>query len=177
MIAQHLQYKLIVLLRYLKYFLSNKTTVGTLNFTQKTSRALFFACVSSFFASWLTFLFFIAASQQAQSDNPPPYAPPPGPWYQAPPPAYTPSPTGYYGWVPPTHVFPDQPPGKLPNISLFLFPPLLLLFPLQAHLQAGPLPNLVSLPKKNWILSGSSTKTEIYSSPGMKLIQESQSFL
>ncbi|XP_018912694.1 WW domain-binding protein 2 isoform X2 [Bemisia tabaci] len=50
------------------------------------------------------------ASQQAQSDNPPPYAPPPGPWYQAPPPAYTPSPTGYYGWVPPTHVFPDQPP-------------------------------------------------------------------
>lgn len=52
------------------------------------------------------------ASRNASGDVPPPYTPPTGPWYQAPPPAYTPNPTGYYGWVPPTHVFPDQPPAN-----------------------------------------------------------------
>lgn len=44
-------------------------------------------------------------------DAPPPYAPPPGPWYEAPPPAYTPAPGGYYGWVPNLAAFPDPPPG------------------------------------------------------------------
>lgn len=42
---------------------------------------------------------------------PPPYEPPQQPqWYAAPPPAYAPPPQGYYGWVPPTNVFPQQPP-------------------------------------------------------------------
>ncbi|KAF7281882.1 hypothetical protein GWI33_004083 [Rhynchophorus ferrugineus] len=41
---------------------------------------------------------------------PPPYEPPQPQWYAAPPPAYAPPPQGYYGWVPPTNVFPQQPP-------------------------------------------------------------------
>lgn len=45
-------------------------------------------------------------------DQVPAYAPPPqGNWYQAPPPAYTPA-ANYYGWVPPTNVFPNQPPAN-----------------------------------------------------------------
>lgn len=36
--------------------------------------------------------------------------PPQTQWYQAPPPAYAPPPQGFYGWVPPTNVFPQQPP-------------------------------------------------------------------
>jgi len=45
-------------------------------------------------------------------DAPPPYTPPTSGWYAAPPPAYSASPSGYGGWVPPTHVFPDQPPAN-----------------------------------------------------------------
>ncbi|XP_030745326.1 WW domain-binding protein 2 [Sitophilus oryzae] len=41
---------------------------------------------------------------------PPPCEPPQPQWYAAPPPAYAPPPQGYYGWVPPTNVFPQQPP-------------------------------------------------------------------
>ena len=41
---------------------------------------------------------------------PPPYTPPTSGWYAAPPPAYSANPAGYGGWVPPTNVFPDQPP-------------------------------------------------------------------
>ncbi|XP_058792745.1 WW domain-binding protein 2 isoform X2 [Phymastichus coffea] len=43
-------------------------------------------------------------------DSPPPYQPPSSNWYAAPPPAYQAAPTGYYGWIPPTNVFPEQPP-------------------------------------------------------------------
>ncbi|KAF5293595.1 hypothetical protein FQA39_LY03080 [Lamprigera yunnana] len=43
---------------------------------------------------------------------PPPYMPPETQWYAAPPPAYGPSPDGYYGWMPPTQVFPNQPPSN-----------------------------------------------------------------
>lgn len=46
----------------------------------------------------------------AVNDAPPPYTPPTGPWYAAPPPSYSANPNGYQGWVPPTNVFPDQPP-------------------------------------------------------------------
>jgi len=46
------------------------------------------------------------------SDLPPPYTPPTSGWYAAPPPAYSANPAGYGGWVPPTHVFPDQPPAN-----------------------------------------------------------------
>lgn len=45
-------------------------------------------------------------------DLPPPYTPPTSGWYMAPPPAYSANPAGYQGWVPPTHVFPDQPPAN-----------------------------------------------------------------
>jgi len=45
-------------------------------------------------------------------DVPPPYTPPTSGWYAAPPPAYSANPAGYGGWVPPTHVFPDQPPAN-----------------------------------------------------------------
>jgi len=50
------------------------------------------------------------ASRHFSGDAPPPYTAPSGPWYAAPPPAYTPNPQGYMGWVPPTNVFPEQPP-------------------------------------------------------------------
>jgi len=50
------------------------------------------------------------ASRHFVGDAPPPYTAPSGPWYAAPPPAYTPNPQGYMGWVPPTNVFPEQPP-------------------------------------------------------------------
>lgn len=53
------------------------------------------------------------ASRNYVQDAPPPYTPPSGAWYAAPPPAYTASPEGYGGWVPPTNVFPDQPPRKV----------------------------------------------------------------
>jgi len=56
------------------------------------------------------------ASRNYVQDAPPPYTPPSGAWYAAPPPAYTSSPEGYGGWVPPTNVFPEQPP---PN-SVFM---------------------------------------------------------
>jgi len=56
------------------------------------------------------------ASRNYVQDAPPPYTPPSGNWYAAPPPAYSASPEGYGGWVPPTNVFPDQPP---PN-SVFM---------------------------------------------------------
>jgi len=56
------------------------------------------------------------ASRNYVQDAPPPYTPPSGNWYAAPPPAYAASPEGYGGWVPPTNVFPDQPP---PN-SVFM---------------------------------------------------------
>jgi len=46
------------------------------------------------------------------NDAPPPYTPPTSGWYAAPPPAYSANPAGYGGWVPPTHVFPDQPPAN-----------------------------------------------------------------
>ncbi|KAL1129114.1 hypothetical protein AAG570_013645 [Ranatra chinensis] len=52
----------------------------------------------------------LASRNSSSADNPPPYSPPTGPWYQAAPPSYAPPQAGYYGWVPPTHVFPDQPP-------------------------------------------------------------------
>uniref|UniRef100_A0A1B6CGY6 GRAM domain-containing protein n=1 Tax=Clastoptera arizonana TaxID=38151 RepID=A0A1B6CGY6_9HEMI len=42
----------------------------------------------------------------------PAYAPPPGPWFEAPPPAYTPAPAGYYGWVPNVAAFPNAPPAN-----------------------------------------------------------------
>merc|ERR1712113_139397 len=51
------------------------------------------------------------ASRNYQGDLPPPYTPPTSGWYAAPPPAYSANPAGYGGWVPPTHVFPDQPPA------------------------------------------------------------------
>jgi len=51
------------------------------------------------------------ASRNYVQDAPPPYvASQFGAWYAAPPPAYTANPNGYGGWVPPTNVFPDQPP-------------------------------------------------------------------
>ena len=56
----------------------------------------------------------LLASRNYVQDAPPPYTPPSGNWYAAPPPAYTASPEGYGGWVPPTNVFPEQPPRKLP---------------------------------------------------------------
>ena len=52
-----------------------------------------------------------ASRNYGQQPAPPPYTAPTGPWYAAPPPAYTPNPQGYMGWVPPTNVFPEQPPG------------------------------------------------------------------
>jgi len=48
----------------------------------------------------------------AAMDAPPPYTPPTNGWYAAPPPAYSANPAGYGGWVPPTHVFPEQPPAN-----------------------------------------------------------------
>ena len=39
----------------------------------------------------------------------------------APPPAYSANPAGYGGWVPPTHVFPDQPPAN--TVSMTDAPP------------------------------------------------------
>ena len=71
------------------------------------------------------------ASRNYVQDAPPPYTAPSGSWYAAPPPAYTASPDGYGGWVPPTNVFPDQPPRKaaavveiepLTIFSIFLLP-------------------------------------------------------
>ncbi|KAI5697716.1 hypothetical protein M8J76_000607 [Diaphorina citri] len=53
-----------------------------------------------------------ASSNNSGGDQPPPYAPPTGPWYQAPPPAYAPAPQGYYGWAPPFATFPNQPPAN-----------------------------------------------------------------
>ncbi|CAG9767163.1 unnamed protein product [Ceutorhynchus assimilis] len=50
------------------------------------------------------------ATRGAMNNAPPPYVPPQPQWYAAPPPAYAPPPQGYYGWVPPTNVFPQQPP-------------------------------------------------------------------
>lgn len=44
--------------------------------------------------------------------EPPPYTPHQGPYYPAPPPAYMAPAGGVNGFVPPTHVFPDSPPGK-----------------------------------------------------------------
>lgn len=44
--------------------------------------------------------------------QPPPYTPHQGPYYPAPPPAYMAPAGGVAGFVPPTHVFPDSPPGK-----------------------------------------------------------------
>lgn len=53
-----------------------------------------------------------AAQQHAPSfDTPPPYQPPESGWYSPPPPAYAAAASGYYGWMPPTNVFPEQPPG------------------------------------------------------------------
>jgi len=52
------------------------------------------------------------ASRNYQNDMPPPYTPPTSGWYAAPPPAYSANPAGYGGWVPPTNVFPDQPPAN-----------------------------------------------------------------
>lgn len=52
------------------------------------------------------------ASRNYQGDLPPPYTAPTSGWYAAPPPAYSANPAGYGGWVPPTHVFPDQPPAN-----------------------------------------------------------------
>ena len=54
----------------------------------------------------------LLASRNYVQDAPPPYTPPSGNWYAAPPPAYAASPEGYGGWVPPTNVFPEQPPRK-----------------------------------------------------------------
>jgi len=50
------------------------------------------------------------ASRNYVQDAPPPYTPPSGNWYAAPPPAYAGPAEGYGGWVPPTNVFPEQPP-------------------------------------------------------------------
>jgi len=49
------------------------------------------------------------ASRNYGQNAPPPYTAPSGPWYAAPPPAYTQNPSEHMGWVPPTHVFTDQP--------------------------------------------------------------------
>ncbi len=57
-------------------------------------------------------IFAFAASRNYVHDAPPPYTPPSGAWYLAPPPAYSADPNGYGGWVPPTNVFPEQPPRK-----------------------------------------------------------------
>ena len=57
-------------------------------------------------------LFFHTASRNYVQDAPPPYTPPSGNWYAAPPPAYAGPAEGYGGWVPPTNVFPEQPPRK-----------------------------------------------------------------
>ena len=54
----------------------------------------------------------ISASRNYNRDAPPAYTAPTSPWYAAPPPAYTANPGGYMGWVPPTNVFPDQPPAN-----------------------------------------------------------------
>ena len=56
--------------------------------------------------------FFHIASRNYVQDAPPPYTPPSGNWYAAPPPAYAGPAEGYGGWVPPTNVFPEQPPRK-----------------------------------------------------------------
>uniref|UniRef100_A0A0K2T0T4 WW domainbinding protein 2like [Megachile rotundata] n=1 Tax=Lepeophtheirus salmonis TaxID=72036 RepID=A0A0K2T0T4_LEPSM len=53
----------------------------------------------------------MASSNYAQN-VPPPYTPPGSAWYAAPPPAYHADPRGYQGWVPPTNVFPQQPPAN-----------------------------------------------------------------
>jgi len=53
----------------------------------------------------------LASRNYQGGDMPPPYTPPTSGWYAAPPPAYSANPAGYGGWVPPTHVFPDQPPA------------------------------------------------------------------
>ncbi|XP_008484897.1 postacrosomal sheath WW domain-binding protein-like, partial [Diaphorina citri] len=52
----------------------------------------------------------VSSSNNSGGDQPPPYAPPTGPWYQAPPPAYDSILQGYYGWAPPFATFPNQPP-------------------------------------------------------------------
>lgn len=52
----------------------------------------------------------MATRSHNMNDAPPPYVPPQNDWYAAPPSAYAPPPQGYYGWVPPTNVFPDNPP-------------------------------------------------------------------
>ena len=57
-------------------------------------------------------MFVITASRNYNRDAPPAYTAPTSPWYAAPPPAYTANPGGYMGWVPPTNVFPDQPPAN-----------------------------------------------------------------
>jgi hypothetical protein len=57
-------------------------------------------------------LIFHIASRNYVQDAPPPYTPPSGNWYAAPPPAYAGPAEGYGGWMPPTNVFPDQPPRK-----------------------------------------------------------------
>ncbi|CAK9827741.1 WW domain-binding protein 2 [Anthophora retusa] len=54
----------------------------------------------------------IAQRNGPTNNDPPPYQPPTSSWYAAPPPAYQAAPTGYYGWVPPTNVFPDNPPAN-----------------------------------------------------------------
>ena len=54
----------------------------------------------------------IIASRNYGQNAPPPYTAPSGPWYAAPPPAYTQNPSEHMGWVPPTHVFTDQPARK-----------------------------------------------------------------
>eukprot|EP00096_Caligus_rogercresseyi_P002656 TRINITY_DN1487_c0_g1_i1.p1 TRINITY_DN1487_c0_g1~~TRINITY_DN1487_c0_g1_i1.p1 ORF type:complete len:266 (-),score=98.59 TRINITY_DN1487_c0_g1_i1:257-1054(-) len=52
------------------------------------------------------------ASNNYGQHAPPPYTPPGSAWYAAPPPAYRADPRGYQGWVPPTNVFPQQPPAN-----------------------------------------------------------------
>lgn len=55
---------------------------------------------------------FLAATHARGAQNPPPYTPPDSAWYAAPPPAYSADPNGYGGWIPPTNVFPEQPPAN-----------------------------------------------------------------
>ena len=62
--------------------------------------------------SVISVLHFVLASRNYNRDAPPAYTAPTSPWYAAPPPAYTANPGGYMGWVPPTNVFPDQPPAN-----------------------------------------------------------------
>jgi len=54
----------------------------------------------------------MAATHARGAQNPPPYTPPDSAWYAAPPPAYSADPNGYGGWIPPTNVFPEQPPAN-----------------------------------------------------------------